>query len=160
MSLTIAQAIKQIEELKRELAVWREVEEFLQGFIRQEEQDSIRKVITTEAWKSNLSPPMSIVVPQEVIKTIATTIRDLDIKPRQETLSRLQNLSVQEETSNGNGSAEEPAEEKAGKPKQGKQEGNNKGAAKPGRAKLRVTPESPDTRKTTRRLVPKPTRAG
>ena len=157
MSLTIAQAMKQIEDLERELAVWQEVEGFLQGFIRQEEQDSIKKVITTEEWKSKLAPPVSIVVPQEVIKTIARTVHDLELKPRREELARLQNLSVQEENVDGNGSSEtKPTEEAVLGTAQGGQESVREGSAKRGRAKLKVAPESPGARKTGRRLVPKP----
>lgn len=154
MSLTIAQAIERIENLEREIAVWKEVEGFLQGFIRQEEQDSVKKVITTEEWKSKLSPPVSIVVPQEVLKTIAGTVYDLELKPRQEELYRLQNLPVQEESVDGT------EDEDAVGSSQGEQEGVRPGSAKRSRAKLKVTPENPGARKTGRRLVPKSAGAG
>jgi hypothetical protein len=161
MSITIAQAMKLLEDLQRELSVWQEVEVFLNGFVRQEEQDSVRKVITTEPWNANGCPPASIVVPEDVVKDAIRKVRLTELEPRQRRIASLQNLSIKEEVidgvrneCSGTGAEENPEEEH--KLPQRKSKGAGKGNTKPRRAKPKVAAEDSGSGKTNRCLIPKP----
>jgi hypothetical protein len=162
MALTLAEAVEKMEELGKELAVWHEVEGFLKGFVKQEEQDSVKKVITTRKWESGGLPPVSLVVPQDVIKAILHRLQGSEIKPREEEIAKLKGMTVkEEETTDGRETIEDKRDgEEVHGEKPREQEGVLKGPAKPGRAKLRVAQEGPTPGKTTRRIVPKPAGAG
>lgn len=162
MALTLAQAVEKIGELERELAVWHEVEGFLKGFVKQEEQDAVKKVITTGEWKSNGLPPISLVVPQVVIKAVIQKLRDDEIAPREAEIAKLRGMPVKEEetTDGAEASEEERGSSAVHGEKPRKQKGVLKGTAKPGRAELRVAPEGPNPGKKARRIVPKPAGTG
>jgi hypothetical protein len=100
MSITVAQAAKELERFKHERAVWMETVEHLSKFIDQEVRLAEQGIAATGCVENK--------VPQSIIKEFILYINEQEIEPLNVKIEEIENLTIVE-TKNGNQETKEAA---------------------------------------------------
>ena len=136
---TVAQTMRELEELKHERAVWMELVEHLSRFVDHEVKQADSKIVA----EGCISPH----VPQELVQRFIDSINENEIEPLNESISALENLGVEQEDEQEEADEEKPARrKKAGKANAGKEAGKSGKGNRRAKKQIRAVPKPSKTR--------------